>query len=274
MYCVFGLGDAPSKRSRAVRDTLDPEWNENFEWFYVSVKDELLVEILDEGRFMDTSLGFLKIPAESIALAAKKTTLGVVDATLEVQGGQGEVQMQMEWVPLDDNPIRKKRLRKRDMDLSTLVSAAPRGMLVVRLLGAKNLDNLDYGSSQSTYCVLKVRGREQRSIVSSGKGDPTWKETFSWQSIKGSDILDASIFCKGAMKDSLLGRCIIKLDECTRNPNEVHLVVKSLSDSKLDLPVGGNLSVQLHWTWGPSQNGEKPMPLPVWPENPRELKLR
>ncbi|GMH45699.1 hypothetical protein BSKO_13662 [Bryopsis sp. KO-2023] len=265
-YCVLCLGENSSKRSRVAKDSGDPEWNENFEWFYVSVKDELVVEILNEGKFMDTSLGFVKIQAESIALESKKTALGLVDATLEVQGGLGVIQMQLEWVPLDNNPIRKKRLRQRDVDVSRLGPSTPRGTLMVRLVNGRNLDNSDLGESQKTYCVLKVQGKEVRSGVFSGEGNPSWKETFSWQSVKGSDVLYVSVFSKGAMKDGSLGRCMIKLEECAKNPEQVGLVVKSLSDEKLDLPVGGSITVQLHWTMGVMQSNENDK-MPVWPEN-------
>lgn len=62
-YCMLRLGDTPPKKSRVVKDSVDPEWNENFEWFDACVRDVLEVEILHVGNFMDTSLGHVKISA-------------------------------------------------------------------------------------------------------------------------------------------------------------------------------------------------------------------
>lgn len=62
-YCVIRLGTTPAKKTRVVRDSVDPEWNENFEWYDVCVEDVLLVEVFNSGSFMDTSLGFVKMYA-------------------------------------------------------------------------------------------------------------------------------------------------------------------------------------------------------------------
>lgn len=44
-YCILSMGTEEVRRSRVVKDTLDPKWNENFEWFNVSVKENLIIEV-------------------------------------------------------------------------------------------------------------------------------------------------------------------------------------------------------------------------------------
>lgn len=66
-YCVLRLGNKPPKKSRVVKDSVDPEWNENFEWFDACVRDVLVIEFLHVGNFMDTSLGHVKMSAGELS---------------------------------------------------------------------------------------------------------------------------------------------------------------------------------------------------------------
>lgn len=47
-FCVLSLNSTFPKRSRTIKDTLDPEWRENYEWFNVSTKDDLVIEVLQQ----------------------------------------------------------------------------------------------------------------------------------------------------------------------------------------------------------------------------------
>lgn len=58
-FCVLSLNSAYPKRTRTIRDCLDPEWKENYEWFNVSVKEHLLIEVLPAGGTpFDCGIGF------------------------------------------------------------------------------------------------------------------------------------------------------------------------------------------------------------------------
>lgn len=80
------------------------------------------------------------------------------------------------------------------------------------------------------------------------------------------DVLHISIYAKGSiiMTESFLGRCALRVEDFAKEANSIHLIVKSLSDKNMELPVGGTVTLQACWL--DSQNQHQPVDTMQWPK--------
>eukprot|EP00210_Caulerpa_lentillifera_P007137 g6827.t1 len=163
-FCQLTVGTRPPKRSRTIKNTLDPKWGESFEWFNVSTQDRLYIEVLSEGKVVDLPIGYVNIGILAIAFDCAKG-IKTIEATFTLIDGVGDIHLEIEWVPLDSNPFRKKQLRNLPDISGPIFKAAPRGQLFLRLLWAVGLENVDYLGMSDPYCLMKIQGNERKSAV-------------------------------------------------------------------------------------------------------------
>lgn len=59
-------------------------------------------KVFSEGKVVDTPLGLVKIPMASIATECERSAKEI-DAVLSLTDGVGDLHLQVDWVPLDNN---------------------------------------------------------------------------------------------------------------------------------------------------------------------------
>lgn len=104
---------------------------------------------------VDLPIGYVEIGIFTIAFDCERHGR-TIDATLTLTDGAGDIHLEIEWVPLDSNPFRKRQLRNMSNVSSPLLKAVSRGQLFLRLLWAVGLPNVDYIGVSDPYCILHV----------------------------------------------------------------------------------------------------------------------
>lgn len=153
-YCVVWLGHV-KRKTRTLKNTRNPIWQEAMDWSNVSALDTLYVEVWDQGKISDQLLGKAKIALLPIA---KEFSIGIqstpIQFSLSLDNEQGDVTLTIEWVSLDCNPlpVNKQLLR----NYQSLLNHSERGYLFVRLVSGQDLKNVDTFSLSDPYVIFKV----------------------------------------------------------------------------------------------------------------------
>ena len=104
----------------------------------------------------------------AVAKAMDPSHSEVLIETIELERGNGDLEVELDWVPLDDNPIHGV---ETSSDSLTIHSRQPgqnptgkglhssRGQLHLRLLWAHNLHNVEWIGSTNSYIEMRVSSR-------------------------------------------------------------------------------------------------------------------
>ncbi|GMH38160.1 hypothetical protein BSKO_06044 [Bryopsis sp. KO-2023] len=262
-YCVIWLGGV-KKTTEFRKDTADPVWNENMDWPNISAKDTLYLEVYDKGKISDKLLGRAKIDMCIVALEfAKDDVRRPIKTNMSLEGGNGDVVLFMEWVPLDHNPIPRPRSILRTP--TGLFGELERGVLYARLVRAKNLRNVDAIGVSDPYCLMKIGGNEKKSKIISNNLNPVWNETFLWVGCSVKDTLNVFVKDDGPFKDTVLGRFDVPLANAVNPPAVVHTFDCSLFSKTRKRKAQGTVTVQLLYVL---RTAKDKTPIPEEPEWP------
>lgn len=108
---------------------------------------------------VDTPLGYVKIPMAVVAKESLENNyLEMIEATLPIEGGQGDIQLQLDWVPLNRHPNTNKTTSQSfsTRNLRCKNDTILKGYVKVRLLRARELTNVEFIGYSDPYCILKV----------------------------------------------------------------------------------------------------------------------
>lgn len=74
-FCIFKLGKHAEKKSEVISATLEPIWNQKFEWLNVDVNETLKIDCMDDDMIGDELLGKFSLPiAERLRELAPQCT--------------------------------------------------------------------------------------------------------------------------------------------------------------------------------------------------------
>ncbi|CAD7705027.1 unnamed protein product [Ostreobium quekettii] len=269
-YCTLWCQN-DKKSTHAMKDTLDPEWNEYYEWPNVSASETLFIEVHDKGTMSDKLLGRGKIPIADVAqrfnddnsLDSLKVNLSL-ETTPGTKGTKGDIILHLEWIPLDALPIPKSRTKAED----SLFAEVERGVLYVRLVHGRGLKNVDALGKSDPYVKFKIAGGERKSKIINNNLNPDWNETFKWDSTKAADVVKIEVKDDDVFKNQVLGVYEISVSYAVKPPATVQTFKCKLIDRSPKKKPGqsaGYLVIQMYWAPWNSFGDESQPPEPEWP---------
>ena len=160
-YVIVTCGKE-TKKSRVVKATLDPVWNETLELNTASfddvLRDGLHLKVMDKDTFTkDDPLGEVHVSLE--ALRASNS-----HEFSEPLPTQGSILFDVSWEPVAAEQV------------ST-------GTLHVHLMRANGLKSMDRNGKSDPYVKLTLAGTTHKSKTIKKTLDPVWDETFKWQGV-------------------------------------------------------------------------------------------
>eukprot|EP01025_Chloroclados_australasicus_P022476 TRINITY_DN23141_c0_g1_i11.p1 TRINITY_DN23141_c0_g1~~TRINITY_DN23141_c0_g1_i11.p1 ORF type:complete len:810 (-),score=125.22 TRINITY_DN23141_c0_g1_i11:2021-4450(-) len=249
----------------------DPVWNEEFEYFYVSVQQNLVVEVFDEGgifsgKFIQqqSMAGRVSIPLVDIAAMPRMEKfresyfLSALDIVQFGSVKKGKVFLEMTWIPLDDIPIGRAMITSK------------RGSLGVLIMKADALVSSDwFDKKPDAQVVLHFNDVTRRTDMIDEEPFPEWFEEFWWDKMYPIGELSMEIMDKGLV-DSTLGVITINVNLVATTPGNIQTRTVHVGDADSGQ---GTLQFQIVWMDG-TQDQEDPRV--TWPlmRKPKERRRK
>lgn len=131
--------------------------------------DFCCIQVHDKGKISDKPMGRAQVPVYEVAqrfVADSHLDDLVVNLPLETtagsKGSKGDVVLHLEWIPLDNLPIPQPKIKHSE----SLFNVVERGVLMLRLVHARGLRNVDLAGKSDPYVIFKVSGGPLLSFVS------------------------------------------------------------------------------------------------------------
>ncbi|KFV82533.1 Extended synaptotagmin-3, partial [Struthio camelus australis] len=223
-YALLRVGTV-QYRSKTVSRDLNPLWNETFEFVVHEVPgQDLEVDLYDEDPDKDDFMGSLLI---SLADVMNDRT---VDEWFPLsKTTSGHLHLKLEWFSLVND---QEKLHEDKKGLSTAI-------LIVYLDNAFNLpknhfeySNGEYGAKKfknnkylkkmerepSSFVLLTVGNKTQKSKTCNFNKDPTWGQAFTFF-VHSAHSQSLHIEVKDKDRDSILGTSVVSLSHLLKDPN-------------------------------------------------------
>ncbi|XP_056290134.1 extended synaptotagmin-2 isoform X2 [Pseudoliparis swirei] len=176
-YGILQIGNQLFQ-SKAVKESLNPKWNEVYEALvYEHSGQHLEIELFDEDPDKDDFLGSLMIDMTELHKEQK------VDEWFDLEETPtGKLHLKLEWLSLLSTPEKLDQvLRSVRADRSLANDGLSSALLVVYLDSAKNLPSGKKSSSEPCpYIQLTVGHKTLESKIRYKTKEPLWEDCFSF----------------------------------------------------------------------------------------------
>ena len=232
-YVIATCGGKAEKKSRTVKGTLNPAWNEELTFtgmLQEFTRTGLTLKVFDwdsklKLKSKDDPLGGLQVPLEFLMHQEEREFS-------EALPTQGSLQFKVTWVPLPPHLLQS-------------------GTLHVYLDKGVDLKSMDSNGKSDPYVKLTINGKEKKSKTIKKTLNPVWDESFQWSGVL-RDLIAAPMSLVAMdydfmSKDDPLGAVSVPL--------------AALADSKIHTPVvqlpeKGSIHLKCYW----QVNGAAPPP--------------
>eukprot|EP00252_Welwitschia_mirabilis_P011420 TRINITY_DN2566_c0_g1_i1.p1 TRINITY_DN2566_c0_g1~~TRINITY_DN2566_c0_g1_i1.p1 ORF type:complete len:539 (-),score=134.39 TRINITY_DN2566_c0_g1_i1:317-1933(-) len=244
----------PSKKTNVIKNTLTPEWNEEFKLQVKDPESQVLDVVVFDWEKVGShdKMGMQTFPLKELTPNETKSFTRDLVKTLDPddpqnQKARGQIVVELTYTPFKEDET------ECDDDDDSLFEKAPEGtpagggLLVVRVLEAEDVEGKHH---TNPYVRLLFRGEEKKTKHVKKNRDPRWEEEFSFvvDEQPVNDKLHVEVMSKGSglglhPRESL-GYVDINLSDVVNNKRineKYHLI-----DSK-------NGKVQLELLWRSSQ---------------------
>ncbi|KAM4644112.1 LOW QUALITY PROTEIN: extended synaptotagmin-1 [Amazona ochrocephala] len=161
-------------RSRVVRSSLDPAWDELHEFVVHEVPgQELEVELFDKDPDQDDLLGRLQLDLEDVM---KRRVLE--DWFPLQEGGQGRLHLRLEWLSLRADASGLEEVLERNRKIHGKPDPPSAAILIVYLERAEELPVRKPGREPSPMVQISVQDVTRESKVVPGTAAPLWEDAF------------------------------------------------------------------------------------------------
>ncbi|NWX90182.1 ESYT3 protein, partial [Nothoprocta pentlandii] len=260
-YALLRVGTV-QHRSKTVSRDLNPLWNETFEFVVHEVPgQDLEVDLYDEDPDKDDFMGSLFISLVDVMNDRTVDEWFPLSKTTS-----GHLHLKLEWLSLVND---QEKLHEDKKGLSTAI-------LIVYLENAFNLpknqfeySNGEYGAKKlktnkymkrterepSSFVLLTVGNKTQKSKTCSFNKDPTWGQAFTFF-VHSAQSQSLHVEVKDKDRDSILGTSVVSLSHLLKDPDltldqrfqldhsssdsfiKMKLVLRALSVEEPDAPRG------------------------------------
>ncbi|NWT07811.1 ESYT3 protein, partial [Vireo altiloquus] len=223
-YALLRVGNMQS-RSKTVSRDLNPIWNETFEFVVHEVPgQDLEVDLYDEDPDKDDFLGSLLIGLVDVMNDRTVDEWFPLSKTTS-----GHLHLKLEWLSLVND---QEKLHEDKKGLSTAI-------LIVYLDSAFNLpkNHFEYSNGEcgakkiknnkylkkmerepSSFVLLTVGNKTQKSKTCNFSKDPTWGQAFTFF-VHNAHSQSLHIEIKDKERDSALGTSVVCLSHLLKDPN-------------------------------------------------------
>ncbi|NWU25126.1 ESYT3 protein, partial [Dyaphorophyia castanea] len=223
-YALLRVGTV-QHRSRTVSRDLNPIWNETFEFVVHEVPgQDLEVDLYDEDPDKDDFMGSLLIGLVDVMNDRSVDEWFPLSKTTS-----GHLHLKLEWLSLVND---QEKLHEDKKGLSTAI-------LIVYLESAFNLpkNHFEYSNGEcgakkiknnkylkkmerepSSFVLLTVGNKTQKSKTCNFSKDPTWGQAFTFF-VHSAHSQSLHIEIKDKERDSALGTAVVCLSHLLKDPN-------------------------------------------------------
>ncbi|NXA42766.1 ESYT3 protein, partial [Eudromia elegans] len=223
-YALLRVG-TEQYRSKTVSRDLNPLWNETFEFVVHEVPgQDLEVDLYDEDPDKDDFMGSLFISLVDVMNDRTVDEWFPLSKTTS-----GHLHLKLEWLSLVND---QEKLHEDKKGLSTAI-------LIVYLDNAFNLpknqfeySNGEYGAKKlktnkylkkverepSSFVLLTVGNKTQKSKTCNFNKDPTWGQAFTFF-VHSAQSQSLHVEVKDKDRDSILGTSVVSLSHLLKDPN-------------------------------------------------------
>eukprot|EP00741_Cyanophora_paradoxa_P007110 tig00001093_g6881.t1 len=220
-YAVVKLG-AKSKRTRTIRNNLNPVWNEEVQLDFKEGVDEteLNIQIWDEDVGLpDDFLGQVTIPVQSLLTGIPIERWFALASKTGRKGEPGQLHAVVQYVSTAPGGVGSVGARGMPM------GAAPRGMgqsnmreglVVCRIMQARGLKDADTFGKSDPYTIVKLGAKSKRTKTIPNNLNPVWNEELALDFKEGVDETElvVQVFDEDrGMSDDFIGGFRISLQD-------------------------------------------------------------
>nr|GME11575.1 synaptotagmin-5-like isoform X1 [Ipomoea batatas] len=251
------------KKSKVINNTLNPIWNENFEFEVEDASTQhLTVKVYDdEGIQASELIGCAQVQLKDLEPGKVKSVWLALVKDLEIQRdtkNRGQIHLELLYCPFGTQNIFMNFVdpdfRLTDLEKALQHGAKPatqktrnllfRGVLSVTVISAEDLPATDLSGKCDPYVVLILKKSEQRekTRVMTNLLNPVWNQTFDFVVEDGlHELLILEAWDHDICGKDKIGRCIMTL---TRVIQEGEFT----DTFELDGAESGKLHLNLMWT--------------------------
>jgi len=219
VFCDLRVGAKKRHRSSTMQGTRSPEWMEEFAFPRVAGSNGLLLSVVGGGLLGGRDLaGEVSVPIEAVRAAG-----GALSGTWMLHGTKrGSVCMDLTWLPYGEgrHPFfgsEQKEPSWPEAPVEELVpplteakaiSADVRVELRAARLEGREAEAADRAAGIRCRLCLKDSERFSRA---SRAAEPSWTETFEWESVNMFDVLDVTVLEGAGGEEHELGSASVEL---------------------------------------------------------------
>ncbi|XP_065431964.1 LOW QUALITY PROTEIN: extended synaptotagmin-1 [Chrysemys picta bellii] len=192
--------------SRVVDESLNPTWNETYEFVVHEVPgQELEVELFDKDPDQDDFLGRMKLDFGEVLQAR------VLEEWFPLQdGGQGQLHLRLEWLTLLSDASKLEQVLQRNRGISSKPEAPSAAILVIYLDRAQELPLKKPGKEPNPMVQLSVQDVTRESRVVYNNSSPVWDDAFRFF-LQDPANQDIDIQVKDDTRQTSLGSLSVRL---------------------------------------------------------------
>ncbi|XP_039571687.1 extended synaptotagmin-1-like, partial [Passer montanus] len=227
-YALLRVG-TQAATSRVIGDSLDPTWDEVYEFMVHEVPgQELEVELFDKDPDKDDLLGRMKLDLGEVLKAR------VMDEWFPLQeGGQGRLHLRLEWLSLLSDASKLDQVLEKNQKIVAKPDPPSSAILVVYLDRAEGLPERKPGKEPNPVVQVSVQDVTRESKVVCNTSAPVWEDAFRFflhdprdqevdfqvivDDVPGQDV-EFELFDKDIDKDDFLGSPVRPLPTLVRPP--------------------------------------------------------
>ncbi|KAH3762005.1 hypothetical protein Pelo_6158 [Pelomyxa schiedti] len=170
-YVILKVSDWQYK-SKTIKKSLNPVWNEVTSLFNAHPQDVLLVEVWDWNAIeSSTFLGVVEIPLVTLIDGKPRECRYVLESNSSKKAA-GDIHLILQLIPYGVNP---------DLHPGSISNLRPLVHIGNGQLRLEVLEAAELKSNRDVYCVGRVGAQEAQSQLNDSDNPPAWKTTFYFE---------------------------------------------------------------------------------------------
>ncbi|XP_054150579.1 extended synaptotagmin-1, partial [Melozone crissalis] len=212
-YALLRVG-TQAATSRVIGDSLEPEWDEMYEFMVHEVPgQELEVELYDKDPDKDDLLGRMKLDLGEVLRAR------VMDEWFPLQdGGQGRLHLRLEWLSLLSDASKLDQVLEKNQKIVAKPDPPSSAILVVYLDRAEGLPVRKAGKEPNPVVQVSVQDVTRESKVVCNTSAPVWEDAFRFF-LHDPRNQDVDFQVKDDPRQSPLGSLSLPLSRLLQSPS-------------------------------------------------------
>ncbi|XP_036255647.1 extended synaptotagmin-1 [Molothrus ater] len=212
-YALLRVG-TQAATSRVIGDSLDPVWDEMYEFMVHEVPgQELEVELFDKDPDKDDLLGRMKLDLGEVLRAR------VMDEWFPLQeGGQGRLHLRLEWLSLLSDASKLDQVLEKNQKIVAKPDPPSSAILVVYLDRAEGLPVRKAGKEPNPVVQVSVQDVTRESKVVCNTSAPVWEDAFRFF-LHDPRNQDVDFQVKDDPRQSPLGSLSLPLSRLLESPS-------------------------------------------------------